>query len=185
MTTDQHTPSTDSTEPTDDVTMPGDDVAEDETVSDHTTPEGPSDGTPPPPPAPQVPAAPRPEVDAASRRNWASAAHWSALAAALLGGFAFLGPLVVWLAQKDRDRWVAAHAVESLNFQLTWLVGGFVAGIAGFLLAVVTVGLGLIVLVPLALAAVIAWFVFTVRGAIAASRAEEYTYPLTVRLITL
>ena len=158
------------------------------TATDDTSATGaePQDGPTMPPPAPQVPQPVAPvQADPASRRNWASAAHWSAIAAALLGGFAFLGPLVVWLVHKDRDRWVAAHAVEALNFQLTWFVGGFIATIAGVILTVVTIGFGLIILIPLALVALVAWVVLPIRGAIAASRAEEYRYPLTVRLITV
>lgn len=137
---------------------------------------------------PQVPRPPRPvdrSSDPASRRNWAAAAHWSAVVGALLGGVGFLGPLVVWLVKRDQDTWVAAHAVESLNFQLTWFLGAVVGGLVGVVLTVLTIGVALVVLIPLALAALVAWFVLPLRAAMAASRVEEVRYPLTIRFITV
>jgi len=90
----------------------------------------------------------------------------------------------VWLIKKDDDQFIAEHAKESLNFQLTWLIGAFVGGIAAFVLTLVTVGIGLIVILPAVIGLMIAWLVFVIKATIAASKGEYYRYPLTVRLIT-
>jgi uncharacterized Tic20 family protein len=53
-------------------------------------------------------------------RNWAMAAHLSALVAVMGLPFGHIvGPLVVLLVQRERSAFVAAHAKASLNFQIT------------------------------------------------------------------
>lgn len=150
-------------------------------------PSDPPPATPPPttpPPQPAVQAWPQQQAAAAGdQRNWAVGAHLSALVASVVTGLAILGPLVVYLIKKDEDRFIAEHAREALNFQLTWLIGGFVAGIAAVILTLVTVGFGLIVFVPAAIGFAIAWVVFMIKASMAASRGEYYRYPLTVRLV--
>lgn len=118
----------------------------------------------------------------ATERTWGGAAHWSALVAAFLA-LAFLGPLLVLLVRSDSP-WVRRHAVESLNFQLSMLIYGIVAGVVAVLLVVVTFGVGLLVVLPLALAAAAVWLVFTVIGAVRAADGEDYRYPLTIRMVS-
>lgn len=151
-----------------------------------TPPTGPTGPTPPPSPA-SPPPGPGPQASygltPAEQRNWATGAHLSALVLAFVGGLAVLGPLVVYLIKKDEDTFVAEHSKEALNFQLTWLIGGFVATIVGVIVAIVTLGIALIVLIPAAIGLFIAWIVFTVKAAMAASRGEYHRYPMTVRLV--
>ncbi len=147
-------------------------------AADHTAPPVP---TPPPVPAPAY----APQVaDDSTRRNWGALAHASAILASFVAGLAVLGPLVVWLVKKDEDPWIGEHAREALNFQLTWLIGGAVGGIVAFLGAVLTLGVGLIVIAPIALGLAIAWLVFTIKGSLAASRGETYRYPMSFRMIS-
>ncbi len=166
----------------------------DEVSPDEVSPDEPLD-VPPPPPAPTVGSVPPPPPSAtwpvaaaaasdATRRNWGAAAHASAIVSVFLGGLAVLGPLVVWLVKKDEDPWVSEHAREALNFQLTWLIGSFIGIFAVFVLAVVTLGLGLIVIVPAVVGLLIAWLVFTVKGALAASRGDTYRYPMSIRMVS-
>lgn len=138
-----------------------------------------SDAPVPPPPAPAHGAAPL----GPDERNWAMIAHLSAFAA-LVVGLAVLGPLVVWLLKREDHPFVEQHAREALNFQLTWLVGGFVAGIVAFVLFFATLGFGVLVIVPFALVLGGLWVWWTIRAAMAASRGEPYRYPLTVRLVS-
>lgn len=133
----------------------------------------------------QPPAAPPSGVPAsvpAESRNWAMAAHASALAGVLLGGLpAFLGPLVIWLLRRDqRDPFATEHARHALNFNLSVIV--YV--IAAVLLSVLTLGLGLLVVVPLGALAFVGYLVVTIRAAMAASRGEWYRYPLTISLVS-
>lgn len=116
-------------------------------------------------------------------RNWAVGAHLSALAAAWLA-LGFVGPLVVWLVKKDQDGYVAHHAREALNFQLSWLVYALVGGVVAFLLAVVTLGIGVVVIAPLAALAGVAWLVLIIVAAVKAANGEAYRYPLTIRFVS-
>jgi uncharacterized protein len=111
-------------------------------------------------------------------RNWALAAHVGSLVAAFVA-MAFLAPLLVLLVQGDKSAFVRRHAVESLNFQISLLIYLAVAFIAGLL----TLSLLSVVLIPLGIAAAVAALVFIITATMAASRGEEYTYPLTIRLV--
>ena len=81
-----------------------------------------------------------------------------------------IAPLVIYLIKKDESAYVAAHARESLNFQIT----AFIAYIG---LAITIIGLALIWIV------VIAVFILTIVASIKASDKKLYRYPLTLRLI--
>jgi uncharacterized protein len=145
---------------------------------------------PPPPPAPPPawgtpPAHPAggPGVTTSSdERNWAVAAHLTALI-----GFAgipsFVGPLIVWLIKREQP-FVDEHGKEALNFNLSVLIYLIVGGVVLTIVAIVTLGLGLIILIPALVAVFIAWLVFVIQAAGRASRGELYRYPLTIRLIT-
>ena len=116
-------------------------------------------------------------------RQWGSAAHWSALVAAFVA-LAFLGPLLVMLVEGPKSPWVRRQAVESLNFQLSMLIYGAVGGIVAFLLTLVTLGLALLVIVPVALLLGVAWLVVVIVAAVRAGNGQDYRYPLTIRLVS-
>lgn len=118
----------------------------------------------------------------AADRTWGGAAHWSALVAAFIA-LAFLGPLLVLLVRSDSP-WVRRQAVESLNFQLSIIIYGIVGGVLALVVVFLTVGIALLLVVPLALAAAAFWLVFTIIGAVRASNGEDYRYPLTIRMVS-
>jgi uncharacterized protein len=134
-----------------------------------TTPEefGMSYGLPPPPGPPS-----------ADARNWALMAHLTALAL-FIGVPPFVGPLVVWLLRRDSEPFVDAHGREALNFNLSLLV----YGVIGFVVALVTLGVGLIVIAPIGLVLGILWLIWTIQAGLAASRGEAYRYPITIRFV--
>lgn len=144
--------------------------------------DGRSAAPPPPPPPPTSASWPtqaqQPGRPTAEARNWAMGAHLSAFVGAWVA-LAFLGPLVVWLVKRDDDRFVEHHAKEALNFNLTM----FGLGVLGFLLVVLTLGLGIVVVAPLALVFFVAWVVFPIIAAVRASNGEGYRYPLSLRLV--
>ncbi len=105
-------------------------------------------------------------------------------ALALTGVFTYglgclLGPLLMWAAYKDTLPFVGAHAKEALNFNLTFLLA--CAALLGVLM--VTLGLGVLLVGPLAAIVVLAWLVLTVVAAAKAGQAEDYRYPFALRLI--
>jgi uncharacterized Tic20 family protein len=82
----------------------------------------------------------------------------------------FIAPLIIYLIKKDESTFVAHHAKESLNFQITVFI-------IGFALAITLIGILLIwLLVILAL-------VFVIMATIKASEGKLYKYPFSIRLI--
>lgn len=124
----------------------------------------------------------------AHERQWAMFAHLSALIGGLLtsvvGGWGtFAGPLIIWLLKKDAMPFVDDQAKEALNFNITVaLIALVMTGVFGFF-TVITLGLGLIVVVPVVGAFVLVWLVLTVLAAIKANEGVAYRYPFTLRLV--
>jgi uncharacterized Tic20 family protein len=58
----------------------------------------------------------------------------------------------------------------------------FLYAVASIVLVVFTLGIGLIVAVPLWIGLAIAWLVFTIVASVKAYDGETYRYPLTIRL---
>jgi len=84
----------------------------------------------------------------------------------------FLAPLIIYLVKKDSP-YIAAHAKESLNFQLTLII----AYIISFILVFIIIGLLLIWLIALAN------LVFVIIATIKASENKLYRYPFTIRFV--
>ncbi|QCO67449.1 DUF4870 domain-containing protein [Luteimonas yindakuii] len=137
-------------------------------------------------------------ITTSSERGWAMAAHVTALALALMtswlvGVAGVVGAGAIWLLKRDDSPFIARHAREAVNFNLSMLIYAAVAcGIAAALvgLTVLTLGLGVILTLPagLALLMVIAaialmWLVCSIIAAVRAWNGEEYRYPLTIRLL--
>ena len=105
-------------------------------------------------------------------RLWAMLAHLLSFVAAYLF-LGFVAPLVVLLVFGPRSAYVRAHAVESLNFNLTWLL----YAIVGVVLALLVIGF--LILIALG----IAYLVLVVIASVRANNGEFYRYPLTIRFI--
>lgn len=86
----------------------------------------------------------------------------------------FVGPLVIWLVKKDQSERIAAVAKEALNFQITMTIAAFASIPLTFILV------GFLVLIAVGLCCLI----FPIIGAMKASEGVNYTYPLTIRLVT-
>jgi len=109
-----------------------------------------------------------------NERTWGMLAHLSALAGLVVPLIGIvLGPLVVWLAKRDESEFVAAHAKEALNFNISVLLGAILC----MLLMLVFIG------VLLGTALFIAWLVMTLVAAIKASEGHPYQYPFSLRLV--
>jgi hypothetical protein len=109
-----------------------------------------------------------------NERTWGMLAHLSALAGVVLPmAGCVLGPFAVWLARRDQSAFVADHAREALNFNITVVI----AAVGCALLMMVFVGF------ILGSALFIVWLVFTLIAAIKASQGETYRYPFSLRLV--
>lgn len=118
----------------------------------------------------------------ADRKNWAMAAHLSALIA-FVGVPSVIGPLVVWLAKKDSDAYIAAHSVHALNFNISVLIYTIVGSVAMFIIGLVTLGIGFLLAIPAVIVAFVVWLVLVIQGGLAASRGEQFRYPLTIDFV--
>lgn len=130
------------------------------------------------PPAGYAPA----PLSPSEERTWGMLAHLSSFIAGFFG-VAFLGPLIVYFMYKDRSGFVRRHASESLNFQISLIIYAIVGTLGGIVISVLTVGLALLVLIPLAIAAAIGAIVLIIMGCVAGNNGREFRYPLTIRLV--
>lgn len=112
-----------------------------------------------------------------SARNWALLAHVSGIVASSVVGMGFLGPLLVWVLKRDEDPFVAQNASEALNFQLSMFLYGILLVVAS--LPVIT----LIATIPLAIVGFMLWLILPIVAAVKASRAETYSYPITIGFV--
>jgi hypothetical protein len=98
----------------------------------------------------------------------------SKLFAALAHGLALLVPflpaLVIWLVKKDADAFVAEHARQAMNFQLTVIIAYIVSAI----LILVLIGFVLMVIVA------ITALVFTIIALVKAAQGQAYRYPIAI-----
>jgi uncharacterized protein len=136
---------------------------------------------------------------ASQERNWAMAAHLSALVA--VAGLPFghvLGPLIVYLVKGHESEFVGEHAKASLNYQITIsilcivaiLVGvalslGFLVNSAGNNTNGPAIGFG-VLWIAIGIAAVLLLLlslIFIIMGTIAANEGRPYTYPLAIRFL--
>src|SRR3546814_855892 len=118
----------------------------------------------------------RPDAD---QRTWGMFCHLAALSVLFTGIGFVLGPLVVWLLKRDDMPFVDDQGKDALNFNITV----FIVCVALWVFALVTLGLGLVVVVPLWIVIGLVWLIVTIVAAIKANEGEYYRYPFALRLI--
>jgi hypothetical protein len=106
-------------------------------------------------------------------KTWALIAHFGGIVVGFIAG------LVALLVKGNESPTVRAHAVEALNFQITWSVAGFI----GWILAVCTSFFTFGFLFILPIAAWVVLVVFSILAGVKANEGQLYQYPLSVRLI--
>lgn len=135
---------------------------------------------------------------AQSERAWAAGVHAGALLLAFMtswsaGVAGMLAGLAIYILKKNDSAFVAEHAREAFNFNLTMFLLACALVIVGAVLVgatVLTLGLGAIVTLPaglllavLAVAVAVSWLVCSVIASIKAWNGETYRYPFTLRLL--
>ena len=125
---------------------------------------------------------PQPGEPNGDDRNLAMLVHVGTLISLFLGGWGLniVIPLIGYLWKRESSSFVASHSREELNFQISLTIYSLVAVALAFL----TLGIGLLVIIPIGLIAGIAVIFVMIRAALAASRGEEYRYPLTMRFVS-
>jgi uncharacterized Tic20 family protein len=119
-------------------------------------------------------------METQEERTWSVLAHLSIFLNLVTG---FLGPvaaLVIWLVYRDRSSRVAFQALQSMWYQVAWLVILFVGWVMTTLLMLVLIGF---LLVPVMALITVVPFVHGAYAAYRVSRDGEYRYPLIADLI--
>ncbi|MDH3294158.1 MAG: DUF4870 domain-containing protein [Acidimicrobiia bacterium] len=84
-----------------------------------------------------------------------------------------IGPVIIWALKRDQSDFVDRHGREAMNFQITLYIAAFISFILVFVL------IGFLFL----FAIFVAQILFPILAAVAASRGQDYRYPLTLRLL--
>ncbi len=115
---------------------------------------------------------PAPYEASSNSRNLAMLSHLSAFVA-FIGIPSLVGPLVVWLLNRD-DPYVEAQAKDALNFNISFLLYGLAAAIS----IIILVG---IIALP---AVVVTWFALVIVASVKAANGENYRYPFTIQFVS-
>jgi uncharacterized Tic20 family protein len=118
-------------------------------------------------------------IGSQEERTWSVLSHLSMFLNLLTG---FLGPvaaLIIWLVYKDRSRKVAFHALQSMWYQIGWLVILAVGWTVTGLLTMILIGF---LLIPVMAVVSVVPFMHAAYAAYRAGNGEEYRYPVAADL---
>lgn len=106
--------------------------------------------------------------------TWSALAHLSVLLNLFTGFLGPVGALVIWLMYKDRSPRVAFHALQSLWYQVAWMVILVVGWTLTTFLMIVLVGF---LLIPVMIVASLVPFVHMAYAAYKVNQGVDYRYP--------
>src|ERR687885_690402 len=112
-------------------------------------------------------------------KTWSVLAHLSIFLNLFTG---FLGPvvaLVIWLVYRDRSQKVAFHALQSMWYQVAWIVILAIGWAFTGLLTMILIGF---LLIPVMALVSVVPFVHAAYAAYRVSKGEEYRYPVAADL---
>jgi uncharacterized protein len=119
-------------------------------------------------------------MSAQDEKTWSVLSHLSMFLNLFTG---FLGPvaaLIIWLVYKDRSEKVAFHALQSMWYQIGWLVILAVGWTITALLTIVLIGF---LLIPVMAIVSVVPFVHAGYAAYRVSKGEDYRYPFAADLV--
>jgi uncharacterized Tic20 family protein len=119
-------------------------------------------------------------ISAQEERTWSVLSHLSMFLNLFTG---FLGPvaaLIIWLVYKDRSQKVAFHALESMWYQIGWLVILAVGWTVTGLLTMILIGF---LLIPVMAIVSVVPFVHAAYAAYRVSHNDSYRYPIAADLV--
>jgi uncharacterized protein len=106
--------------------------------------------------------------------TWSALAHLSVFLNLFTGFLGPVGALVIWLMYKDRSPRVAFHALQSLWYQVAWMVILAVGWTVTTFLMVVLVGF---LLIPVMIVASLVPFAHMAYAAYKVNQGVDYRYP--------
>lgn len=114
-------------------------------------------------------------MSARDEQTWSMLAHLSVLL--LLVSLMPLGALLIWLIYRDRSERVRFHALQALWYQISWLVILLVYSFIAVILSIVTLGIAVIVLVPLGFVIAALPIIHGCYAAYQVNQGVDYRYP--------
>lgn len=99
-------------------------------------------------------------------RNMAMLCH-------LLGVMGFFAPLMIWLIEREKHRFVDEHGRDAMNYQISLLLYCAVS----FLLTLVIIGVLMLCVL------IVVHVVLVIVGAVKASRGEPWHYPIAISFL--
>ncbi len=118
-----------------------------------------------------VQVAPEPtEQEAARQPEMSRDARNMAMLCHLLGIVGFFAPLMIWLIEREKHRFVDEHGREAMNYQVSLLIYVSVSAL------LIPVAVGIFLLVAFGITHV----VLTVIGAVRASQGRPWRYPIAI-----
>ena len=121
-----------------------------------------------------------PAMSRQEERTWSALAHLTMFLNLFTG---FLGPvvaLIIWLVYRDRSRKVAFHALQSMWYQVAWLVILAVGWVFTGLLTMILIGF---LLIPVMALVSVVPFVHAAYAAYRVSKDDDYRYPFVADLV--
>jgi len=112
-----------------------------------------------------------------SDRTVASFAHLSAFTGFLVPFGNLIAPTVIYFMKREESEFIAEHAREAINFQISMLIAFLAAWVLLFTIIGIPFALVFMLAIP------IINIVCIIIAAIKASDGERYEYPLTLRLL--
>lgn len=112
--------------------------------------------------------------------TWSALAHLSVFLNLFTGFLGPVGALVIWLMYKDRSPRVAFHALQSLWYQVAWMVILVVGWTITTFLMIVLVGF---LLVPVMIVASLVPFAHMAYAAYKVNQGVDYRYPWVSDLV--
>ena len=119
-------------------------------------------------------------MSAQDERTWSMLSHLSVLLSLVTGIGGPIAALLIWLVYKDRSQRVAFHALQSLWYQVAWIVMLSVGWMLTGILSLIFIGL---LLIPVMLIATIVPIVHQCYAAYKVNQGVDYRYPIMADMI--
>lgn len=120
------------------------------------------------------------QMSAQDERTWSMVAHLTVLLDIVTGIGGPIAALVIWLVYKDKSQRVAFHALQSLWYQVAWIVILFVGWTLTGILSLIFIGL---LLIPVMLILTLVPIVHQCYAAYKVNQGVDYRYPVIADMI--
>lgn len=119
-------------------------------------------------------------MSAQDERMWSMLSHLSVLVNLITGIGGPVAALVIWLVYKDRSPRVGFHALQSLWYQVAWIVILFIGWTLTGILTIILIGF---LLIPVMLVASLVPIIHQCYAAYKVNNGVDYRYPFIADMV--